>query len=96
MKHFAGERVRSNDSEPAASGAATLTSGAIDLAALQLQGAALGALPQLQGLAGLGGLAGFPGLAGLPMATPDLTALTQQQLGLGVPTMPALPGAGQV
>lgn len=95
MKHFAGER-RSNE-EPAATGTATLTSGAIDLAALQLQGAALGALPQLQlqGLAGLtGGLAGFQGLAGLPMATPDLTALTQQQLGLGV--MPALPGAGQV
>eukprot|EP00438_Fugacium_kawagutii_P018902 Skav236688 [mRNA] locus=scaffold847:135902:143412:- [translate_table: standard] len=96
LKHFAGER-RSNDEAPAAP-AATLTSGALDLAALQLQGAALGTLPQLQlqGLAGLGGLAGFQGLAGLPMASPDLTALTQQQLGLGVPTMPALPGAGQV
>ena len=67
--------------------AATLTAGALDLAALQLQGAALGALPQLQ-LAGLQGL-GFqvPGL-GLG-ADPTLLGMA------GMAGMGLVPGVGQ-
>ena len=71
LKHFGDRKVEESHG--------TLASGALDLAALQLQGAAgLGGIPGLQ-LAGLSGL-GFqvPGLTGLPGMGADL--LAQQQL----------------
>ena len=81
MKHFAGGGERKVEET------ATLTAGALDLAALQLQGAALGALPQLQ-LAGLQGL-GFqvPGL-GLGAMDPALQLAGMAGMGL-------VPGMGQ-
>lgn len=82
LKHFAG----GGGGERKVEEAATLTAGALDLAALQLQGAALGALPQLQ-LAGLQGL-GFqvPGLG--------LGAVDPMQLA-GMAGMGLVPGVGQ-
>lgn len=82
LKHFPGGGGDRKVEE-----AATLTAGALDLAALQLQGAALGALPQLQ-LAGLQGL-GFqvPGL-GLG-ADPTLLGMA------GMAGMGLVPGVGQ-
>ena len=81
LKHFPGGGGDRKVEE-----AATLTAGALDLAALQLQGAALGALPQLQ-LAGLQGL-GFqvPGLG--------LGAVDPMQLA-GMAGMGLVPGVGQ-
>jgi len=82
LKHFGDRKVE----EPQG----TLASGALDLAALQLQGAAgLGGL-QLAGL-GLAGFPGMPGLTGLPGMGADLLA-QPQLLGMAGLTQPGISG----
>ena len=82
LKHFGDRKVE----EPQG----TLASGALDLAALQLQGAAgLGGL-QLAGL-GLAGFPGMPGLTGLPGMGADLLA-QPQLMGMAGLTQPGISG----